>query len=296
MRILLFVLVGLVLVASEASEAHAQKNCTVAVPPSGASIDVTTHPAYMTTVNFWEALGSGAGLGTLSGYEVVAQPPKGFGIHPTKGDVGPGNIAVTTKSGVRVAVAVSVVTDKAQACAFVTVELVTEAEAFRRQVEAAVAERTAALERELVAARTEVAERVQTELDREVARRAVRRRVLSRTNFVARNEAQMIVRVGEVLYLGDSAVIAFEVQNRSKVAVSIAAVELTAGRGDEAAAVEMEGADDGVGVGRVASNGMARGVVVVRSVVRLRGKALALRVSPTAGHGDPVVVRGIGLK
>lgn len=293
MWLALFVLVGLVVAVPEA---HAQKNCAAAVPPSGASIDVTTHPAYMTTVSLWEPLGSQTALGTLVGYEVSPLPPRGFGIHPENVKAGPGNMTITTKSGVKISIAVSVVPDKAEACSFVTIDLVTEAEAFTRRVDLAVEERTLALEQELSALRRELDERVRSRIDDELARRSVVRRSLERANHVDRSADDLIVRVGEILYLGDGAVIAFEIQNRRKATVTVEAVSLIGKRGDEAAAVALDRAPAGSGLGQVTGNGVTRGTVVVRSVARLRDQKLTLTVRPAAGQGGPVAVKGVVLE
>jgi len=148
-----------------------------------------------------------------------------------------------------------------------------------------------------VTLRAELAERVRGGFYEELAARAVDRRDLVRTRYVDRNADDLIVRIGEVMYLGDAAIVAFEIQNRRKAGVVITGVELTAGPGDDqAAAVALAGGTSGGGLGLVASTSILRGALVVRSAARLRGKPLALVVTPTTGQGSAVTVAGVVLK
>lgn len=291
--------IALVTLCALVGDAHAQKTCPFSVSPSGASIEVPTNPAYVTTVTLWEPIsGTVKARGSLDPKDYLVNPlgDRALVIQPLHTKAGPGNVVVPTKTGIQVAIAVRVDADPKVACSIVSVELVTEEEAFKRRVDEEVARRTAATEAELVKLRAELAERVSAAIDQELAARAVARRELTRTRYVDRNGDELIVRVGEVLYLGDGALIAFEAQNRRKAKITITAVELTADRQDQAAAVAIQGGTVAGGLGAVAGNDVTRGVVVVRSVARLRGKSLALVVTPAAGQGGAVTVGGVVLK
>lgn len=293
--------IGLVLVALCAlrGDAHAQKTCPFSVSASGASIEVPTNPAYVTTVTLWEPISvTTKARGSLDPKDYLVNPlgDRALVIQPLRTNAGPGNIVVPTKTGIQVAIAVRVDADPKVACSIVSVERVTEGEAFKRRVDEEVAKRTAAVEAELAELRAELAERVSATIDQELATRAVARRELVRARYVDRNADELIVRVGEVLYLGDGAAVAFEIQNRRKGKITIAAVELTADHQDQAAAVAMQGGTIAGGIGAVAANDVARGVVVVRSVARLRGRTLALVVKPAPGQGGAVTVGGVVLK
>ena len=275
-------MLGLVLGSTEAA---AQRTCQFAVPPSGASIDVALHPAYVTSIDIWENLREKAS-GSLGppNYEVRPMSARTLLIRPLRLDAPPGNITLPTVSGVKVVVAVTVIADATLACSLVTVELVTEAEAFQRRVDDEVARQTATMAADLATMRAELADRVRAGIDQELATRALTRRSLVSARSIARSPDDLVVRVGQVLYLGDGAIVAFEIQNRRRATVSLAAVALRGrGDGDLAAAVALEGGPSPDGIGRVAGNGVTRGVLVVRSVASVRGANLTLIVTPAAG-------------
>lgn len=290
-----FILVGL---ATSAGDAFAQRTCAFAVPPSGASIDVPLNPAYVTSIDVWENLKDkvSGSLGAPD-YEVRPMSARTLLIRPLRPNAPPGNMTLPTASGVKVVIAVTTVTDLTQACSLVTVTLVSEAEAFQRRVEAEVAKRTAGLEAEAAALRAEMSDRVRAGIDQELAARAVARRELVSTRAIDRSPEDLVVRVGEVLYLGDGAVVAFEIQNRRRSTISIDAVTLRGtGARELAAAVALEGGTVADGLGRVAGDGVTRGAVVVRSVATVRGQALTLTVRPVAGQGGAVTVKGLRLR
>lgn len=281
-----------------ATSAHAQRTCKFAVPPSGASIDVPLHPAYVTSIDLWENLKDkvSGSLGPPD-YEVRPMSARTILIRPLRPDAPRGNMTMPTMSGVKVVVAVTVSTDPTQACSLVTVELVTETEAFERRVAAEVERRTASLAEELAVVRADQDDRIRAGIDQELATRAVARRELVSAQAIDRNADDLIVRVGEVLYLGDGAIVAFEVQNRRKATVTIAAVTLHGTDERElASAVALSGGAAGGGIGRVPGNGITRGALIVRSVAAIRGRGLTVTVRPVAGQGAAVVVKGIALR
>jgi len=290
--VLALVWLGLALGATDAA---AQRTCNFAVPPSGASIDVPLHPAYATTVDLWEEVKDKAS-GSLSSaeYEVKFIGGNTLMIRPLRPQATPGNLTFPTKSGVKVVIAVQVVTDMTQACSLVAVSLVTEAEAFQRKLDEEVAKRTAALQAELTALRGELADRVRAGIDQELATRALARRECARTKAVDRNDTDLIVRVGEILYLGDGAVVAFEIQNRRRT-ITLSSVQLLGPGGrDLAAAVVLEGGPATDGLGRAPGGAITRGTLVVRNVAALRKAPVTLVVTPATG--SPVSVSGLAVK
>lgn len=297
-RVLLAAALVFIGLSAGAGLARAQRTCKFAVPPSGASIDVPLNPAYVTSIDLWENLKDkvSGSLGAPD-YEVRPMSARTILIRPLRAGAPPGNMTLPTVSGVKVVVAVTTITDLAQACSLVTVELVTEAEAFEQRVDEEVARRTAGLTSELTTLRAELADRVRAGIDQELATRAVARRELASARASGRSADDLIVRVGEVLYLGDGALVAFEIQNRRRTTVAIDGVTLRGGADRElAAAVALEGDAGEGGIGRVAGNGLTRGAIVVRSVASVRGKALTLTVRPVAGQGAAVTVGGVTLR
>ena len=160
-----------------------------------------------------------------------------------------------------------------------------------------VTRRTAALSAELAAVRADQADRISAGIDQELANRAVVRRELASARAIERSPDDLVVRVGEILYLGDGAVVAFEIQNRRHATVTLASVSLSGGGQRElAAAVAIEGGAAGGGIGRVPGDGVIRGALVVRSVAAVRGRGLTVTVRPVAGQGAAVDVKGVLLR
>ena len=115
----------------------------------------------------------------------------------------------------------------------------------------------------------------------------------------------MVVRIKEVLYLGEQAYLIFEIENLARSAYRLASVQvLTPGDGggkpaDHAGVVRFSStAAEAVGAGMlgvVAASGKGRGVVVLPRSAALRGASLRLVVSEPDGRSK-VEVGGIVLE
>jgi len=282
--------------------AHAQKLCEFPVGPSGGAFEVLVHPLYVTDFDFKEKLSPSVVVSDLRGKDYTVDfkaSGTGLSVHPENEKARPANFNAETSSGsIKVSVALSVATDHKQACTRVIFNKVTEAEAFRRRVDEQVQEETAKLRGELEDLKKDVDRQVRQGVDEYLADRVLLRHESVAMNAIGRSD-DVVVRVGEVLYVGDDAFVFFQVENRSKLRYRFATAQLLAGRKDEANAVRLLATSRGVPeagtMGSIPVGTIAQGVVVVRQVGRLRGQSLALVASEPDGKRQ-VRVDGIVLR
>lgn len=277
--------VALVLAVLTARPAHAQKACDLLLPPSGGSFEIAIHPAYLTSIQFPEKLGS-AKTSDLTEYEIRADGDRGLLIRPKIAKAGAANINLTT-GAVRLSVNLRTVDEPKDACAIVTFKATTEEDARQQAIAAAVAERTAALTAELTALKAEQAKQVRAQLDATIAARSIARLDVVRLKAVERNGAGLVAWVLRAVYLGDDVIVNVEIENRSSSAFQIAAVELLVGGKDRATAVRF--AKDAT---TVAAGGKLRAAVFVPAAATLAGASLVVR----GANGDAVTVGSLGLR
>lgn len=270
--------------------AHAQKACDYAVPPSGGAFDVAVHPAYLTSLQFPDKIGT-ANTSDLGAYEIKRDEPRGLLIRPRSAKSEAANITVQS-GAIRISVALRVAADAKDACALVTFTATTEEEARARAIDEAVAARTAALETQLAALQREQADRVGAALDDAIADRAAQRLDLYKLGAVARNDAGLVVWVMRQANLGRDVLVNVELENRSGAAIRVRAIELRQGdRVVSSRARLVGGGADGT-VGTVGRGAKVRGVVLARDLTP--SKDLVLVVVPV--DGAPVTVKALGLR
>ena len=285
----LSVLVSLVAVVAlavlTARPAAAQKACDLLLPPSGGSFEIAIHPAYLTSIQFPEKLGS-AKTSDLSEYEIRPDGDRGLLIRPKSVKAGAANINLTT-GAVRLSVNLRTVDDSKDACAIVTFKATTEEDARNQAIDAAVAARTAALAAELAALKAEQAKQLRAQLDATIAARSIARLDVVRLKAVERNSAGIVAWVLRAVYLGDDVIVNLEIENRSGAAFQVAAVELQVDGKDRATAVRF--AKDAT---TVAAGAKLRAAVFVPAAATLKGASLVVRGT----SGDAVTVGSLGLR
>lgn len=294
MRLLLISMTLLVLAAATARTANAQKTCDFLVPPSGGAFDVPVNPAYLTNLQFPEKIAS-ANTSDLKDYDIQrSQDGTSYTVHPKNLNVQPANINIVSGQ-IRVSVSVRVVKDPKDACAMVSFRATSEEEAFQRKVEEEVARRTAKIEAELAAIKSEQAARVRDQLDGALADRAMARLETQRLSAVDRSDDGVVVWVMRAVFLGNDLLINFEIENRARGPYRVADVELREGDKNRATSARLaSGGTEGL-VGTVLPGAKVRGVVVVRDGAKLVGKDLTLLTRTPDGKGS-VTVRRLGVR
>ncbi len=268
-----------------ARPAAAQKACDLLLPPSGGSFEIAIHPAYLTSIQFPEKLGS-AKTSDLSEYEIRPDGDRGLLIRPKLAKAGAANINLTT-GAVRLSVNLRTVEDSKDACAIVTFKATTEEDARQKAIDDAVAARTAALSAELAALKAEQAKQVRAQLDATIAARSIARLDVVRLKAVERNGAGIVAWVLRAVYLGDDVIVNLEIENRSGSAFQVATVELQVDGMDRATAVRF--AKDAT---TVAAGAKLRAAVFVPAAATLKGASLVVRGT----SGDAVTVGSLGLR
>ena len=285
LSVVLSLLAVVALAVLTARPAAAQKACDLLLPPSGGSFEIAIHPAYLTSIQFPEKLGS-AKTSDLSEYEIRPDGDRGLLIRPKLAKAGAANINLTT-GAVRLSVNLRTVDEPKDACAIVTFKATTEEDARQKAIDDAVAARTAALSAELAALKAEQAKQVRAQLDATIAARSIARLDVVRLKAVERNGAGIVAWVLRAVYLGDDVIVNVEIENRSGAAFQVAAVELQVDGKDRATAVRF--AKDAT---TVAAGAKLRAAVFVPAAATLKGASLVVRGS----SGDAVTVGRLGLR
>ena len=285
LSVVLSLLAVVALAVLTARPAAAQKACDLLLPPSGGSFEIAIHPAYLTSIQFPEKLGS-AKTSDLSEYEIRPDGDRGLLIRPKLAKAGAANINLTT-GAVRLSVNLRTVDEPKDACAIVTFKATTEEDARQKAIDDAVAARTAALSAELAALKAEQAKQVRAQLDATIAARSIARLDVVRLKAVERSGAGIVAWVLRAVYLGDDVIVNLEIENRSGAAFQVAAVELQVDGKDRATAVRF--AKDAT---TVAAGAKLRAAVFVPAAATLKGASLVVRGS----SGDAVTVGRLGLR
>jgi hypothetical protein len=114
-----------------------------------------------------------------------------------------------------------------------------------------------------------------------------------------RNDDHVIVHVRRGQLLGDDGYLLFEIENRSRATYRLATVRVFDGKREVSGPARLASSAidrDASLVGVVAAGSTARGVVVVRSVSGVLGKALALELAGPGGRGKIRLDRGLVLR
>ncbi|MCE9575779.1 MAG: DUF2381 family protein [Deltaproteobacteria bacterium] len=290
----LLIMVAVALVVPKAARAQQAKEFLV--PPAGGTYEITVHPAFVTALSFPEKLSPKALASDLrDNYDIKPNGEDGISIRPLKADAKPANITLQTISGaVRVSLTLRVVSDTKDALTLVSFRQTSEDEAFKQRVADQVAKETAALRDELAKAKADLDKRIRSSVDEVVAKRALARLETHGLKAVERNSDNVIVRVPRVVYLGDDALLYFDVENRDRSPYRLAKVQVMTNGKDYAGAVQFASDtathDDAV-LGVVPASGRGQGVVVVRQWSQLVGRGLTLVVEQPEGRGRVAVDR-----
>lgn len=276
--------------------AHADRAKEFLVPPAGGSYDVLVYPDFVTVLDFSEKLSSKALASDTTSYEIKAYGENALAVRPLKKDAKPATLSVTTVSGsIKVSIVLRIATKEADAWTFVHFKPADTEAALEKRIEAAVAERTQALEAQLQAAKAAMDAELPKVADALIAKRILARRELVSLEATDRNDDNVIVDVDEVLYLGDQAYLSFEIENRDRSPYRLASVQVLEGKTDHAGLVQFaSSAAEAVGkgmLGVVAAGGKGHGVVVLSRSEAVLGKNLTLVVAQPEGRGKVAVDR-----
>jgi hypothetical protein len=288
--------VALVLVAlawpAPARAQEATQSRTILVDEGG-SYEVPVHPDFVTVFYLPDKI-TRAVASDPTNYEVKSLGATSLAIRPLKGTARPANLAIATES-IKVSVVLSIAPARGKALTQVTFKRAdVEAEVARR-IDEAVAARTAALQAQVAEMKRGLDAELPTLAEGVIAGRVLQRREVKRLNAIERNDANVIVRVTDVVYLGDEGYLVFEIQNRDRSPYRVAGVQVLAGADDRASLARLsttaaEVATEGI-LGVVAPRSRGTGVVVLRRVDEVMGKRLSLVVAGPGGRGKVVVDR-----
>ena len=276
--------------------AHAQQAKEFLVPPAGGTYEIAVHPAFVTALSFPEKLSPKALASDIpDNYDIKANGENGISIRPLKPDAKPANITLQTLSGaVRVSLTLRVVTDTKDAMTLVSFRQTSEDEAFKQRVADQVAKETTALRAELASAKADLDKRIRASVDEVVAKRALGRLEVHGLKAVERNGDNVIVRVPRVVYLGDDALLYFDIEDRDRSPYRLAKVQIMTSGKDYAGAVQFASdtaTKDEAVLGVVPASGRGQGVVVIRQWAQLVGRSLTLVVEQPDGRGRVAVDR-----
>jgi hypothetical protein len=276
--------------------AHAQQAKEFLVPPAGGTYEIAVHPAFVTALSFPEKLSPKALASDLrDNYDIKPNGEDGISIRPLRADAKPANITLQTISGaVRVSLTLRVVADTKDAMTLVSFRQTSEDEAFKQRVADQVAKETAALRAELAKAQADLDKRIRASVDEVVAKRALARLETHGLKAVERNADNVIVRVPRVVYLGDDALLYFDVENRDRSPYRLSKVQVMTNGKDFAGAVQFasdSATHDEAVLGVVPASGRGQGVVVIRQWAQLVGRSLTLVVEQPEGRGRVAVDR-----
>lgn len=278
-----------------AAPAHADESAQsrVILVDEGGSYEVAVHPDFVTVFYFPDKITKALASDPAS-YEVKSIGSTSLAIRPLKADAKPANLAIATDS-LKVSVVLSIAPKAQKALTQVTFKRADVEAELQRRIDDAVAERTAALEAKVAEMKRAMDAELPTLAEAIIAERVLVRREQRKLDAIERNDDNVIVRVQEVVYLGEDAYLVFEIQNRDKNPYRLASVAVTHGGADRAGLVRFastaaEAVGDGV-LGVVAPRARGTGVVVVRRSAGLVGKSLTFTVAQSGGRGKVVVDR-----
>ena len=259
----------------------------------GGSYEIAVHPDFVTVLYLPDAIQKAIASDNAS-YEVKALGTTSLAIRPLTATARPANLALVTDS-VKVSVILHIAARRDEAMTQVTFKRADVEAELARRIDAAVAERTAALEARIAALQAAMDAELPRVAEGLIAARVLDRRGLRALDAIERNDDHVVVEATEVLVLGDDAYLVFAIENRSGASYHLASVALRDGAIDRAGLVRFAGdarevAGRGV-IGVVRAGGTGRGVVVVRRAGELTGRPLALVVAGPGGRGAVVVDR-----
>lgn len=268
--------------SSRADETARAASTDVVVAGGGGQYEVRLHPSLITSLHFSNEVERV--LASNQEDFTIRQMGNAVAIRPNRADTAAtGNVIITTES-LRITVILKVVDAAADAHAGITFKVAEAEEELERRIQLEV-------ERRLTAERTRLAERVQQGIAEQIFAGFEARRLRA----IERNGANVIVKVPEVIRVGDDAYLRFTIQNRSGSTYRLTDVTVTAGDDDRAGLVVFDGRRvPGPMLGQVPAGQSADAIVVVRDAGTIRGP-VALEISESGG-ARAVRVKGIELQ
>ena len=299
LRLLSFAVAAALAFGALAAPVHAQDSgqARTILVDEGGSYEVLVHPDFVTILYLPDKLEKALGSDTTS-YEVKPIGTTSVAIRPLRADAKPANLALATPS-IKVSVVLRISQSRDAAMTQVTFKRADVEAELERRIAEKVTARTAALEAKIAAMQQQMDAELPKLADGLIAARILQRRDLRKLSAIERNDDNVVVEAKDVLFLGDDAFVTFEIENRNKAPYRVASVAVLDGKRDTAGVVRFtsdaaETAGAGV-LGVVRPGGRGKGVVVVRRVSELIGKALTLTVAEPGGRGkvsvDRVVLR-----
>ena len=249
----------------------------VLVGPGGGEFTVTTHPSLITSLFLGEPV-----------KQVLASDQKNFTVRKLGNAVAVrprvvnralrANLIITTAT-MRLTILLRVTDDAKQADAQVVFRKASVERDLQKRIDAEVKRRMAG-ERA----------RLKNDVERAIARRVYTRYGQRVLHAIERNNANVIVMVPRVVWVGNDAYVFFRIHNRSGRAYQLARVRIVADKRNRAGTVVIVGGvAKGPVLSRVNSGDKVSGLVVVRGAAKLKRKRLSLSVAEAGGKRSVAV-------
>jgi hypothetical protein len=304
-RLLVLSLLVALATATPAGAAHAQGSgqARTILVDEGGSYEVPVHPDFVTVLYFPDRVVKALASDTVA-YEVKPIASTSIAIRPLRADARPANLSLATES-IHVSIILRIAASREEALTQVTFKRADVEAEVRRRIDEGVAARTAELEARIAAMQQAMDAELPRLADAVIAARLLARHDTRKLGAIERNDQNVVVEVTRVVYVGDDAYLLFTLQNRDRAPYRLATVTVVDGGPAPAAARDRasvvrftgdatEAARDGV-LGIVRPGGRGTGIVMLRRVADLTGRALTLVVAQPGGR-SPVTVDRITLR
>ncbi len=293
--VLTLTIIALVALAGRAGPAAAQGSgqARTILVDEGGSYEVPVHPDFVTVFYLPDKVVKALASDTVA-YEVKPIASTTIAIRPLRADARPANLSLATDT-LHVSIILRIAASREEALTQVTFKRADVEAEVRRRIDEGVAARTAELEARIGAMQKAMDAELPALADGLVASRLLVRYDARKLTAIERNDQNVVVEVGRVVYVGDDAYLMFALQNRDRGPYRVASVTVLDGAADRAGVVRFvgdatEAARDGV-LGVVRAGGRGVGVVMVRRAATVTGRSLTLVVAQPGGAGKVVVDR-----
>jgi hypothetical protein len=223
--------------------------------------------------------------------------PERVAVRSASGSAKTTTLALSTTSGaVKVNVTLTVVPLDRPAYTLVRFKGASAEEAFAAQVKEAVAKQLAPLQAELTELRQAFEAKSRDRAEVMLVERVLKRVDATPLSAHQRNNDHVILHVTRAVVVGPDAYLAWEVENRSSRSYRVASVSVSAGELEVSGPARLSSLivdRDPKIVGVVAAGTTVRGVVALRAVDRVVGKALTLTIAGPGGDGAIRIDQGI---
>ena len=293
-RALVALTVGvLALATARTATAQPSTQARTILVDEGGSYQIPVHPDFVTVLYLPDKVEKALASDAVS-YEVKPIASTTIAIRPLRADARPASLSLSTAT-IRVSLVLEIAARREDALTQVTFKRADVEAEVQRRIDEGVRARTAELEAKIADMQKAMDAELPRLADGLIAARLLVRHDVRKLTAIERNDDDVIVEVTRAIHIGEDAYLAFTIQNRATSPYRLARVALQDGASDRAGLTRFVGdaaevAGPGV-LGVIRPGGRGQGVVLVRAVAALRGRALTLVVTQPDGRGKVAVGR-----